>query len=207
MIIYKLYAIVSIWCSILSQQICWSNNCSYKYNMHLISPFDNPDEPVNTINPTMRIFVPCWNHHRIFLSLGMYNPLLSLPASLRKGWYLFPVGRHSWNWRIWFTGVQLKYNTGNISQSALGGVIEVTVRILDPDVMRFRHDPLVGIAIIYLGIKSQMLNRCRAVEWLTVVQQPTLKFNKYNVYEYILIISEHQSTNFMSPVLLSLCME
>jgi len=24
----------------------------------------------------------------------------------------FPGGRRSWNWRIWFGGVQLKYNTG-----------------------------------------------------------------------------------------------
>ena len=87
------------------------------------------------------------------------------------------------------------------------GGIEVTVCILDPDVMRFRHDPLVGIHIFYLAIKSQILNRCRAVKLLTVVQHPILKFNKYTMYEYILIISEHQSTNFMSPVVFNLCTE
>ena len=87
------------------------------------------------------------------------------------------------------------------------GVIEVTVRILDPDVMRFRHDPLVGIHIFYLAIKSQTLNRCRAVKWLTVVQEPIRKFKKYIVYEYILIIFEHQSTNFMSTVVFNLCTE
>ena len=37
-----------------------------------------------------------------------------------------------------------------------------------------------------------------------VVQQLILKFNKYTVYEYIVIISEHQSTHFLSPVLLNL---
>ena len=57
------------------------------------------------------------------------------------------------------------------------GVIEVTVRIVDPDVMRSRHDPLVGIHIFYLAIKSQTLNRSRVVKWLTVVQQPILEFN------------------------------
>jgi len=88
---------------------------------------------------------------------------------------------------------------------ALDGVIEVTFHILDPDVMRFRHDPLVGIGIFYLAIKSQMLNRCRAVKWLTVVQQPILKFHEYNVSEYILIRSKHQSTNLVSPVLYNLC--
>ena len=87
------------------------------------------------------------------------------------------------------------------------GVIKVTVRILDPDGTRFRHDPLVGIRIFYLAIKSQTLNRCRAVTWLTVVQQAILKFNKCTVYEYILIISEHQSTNFMSPVVFDVCTE
>ena len=87
------------------------------------------------------------------------------------------------------------------------GVIEVTVCILEPDVMRFRHDPLVGIRIFYVAIKSQTLNRCRVVKWLMVVQQPMLKFNKYTVYEYILIVSEHQSTNFMSPVVFNLCTE
>jgi len=81
---------------------------------------------------------------------------------------------------------------------ALEGVIKVTFRILDPDVMGFRHDPFVGIAIFYLALKSQMLNRCRVVKWLTVVQQPNLEFSKYTGFEYILIISEHQSTNFVS---------
>ena len=91
--------------------------------------------------------------------------------------------------------------------SALEGVIEVTLRILDPDVMRFRHDPLFRIHIFYLAIKSQTLKRCRAVKWLTVVQQPILKFNKYTVYEYFLIISKNQSTNFMSPAIFNLFTE
>jgi hypothetical protein len=70
--------------------------------------------------------------------------------------------------------------------------------------MRFRHDPLVGIGIFYLAIKSQSLNRSRVVKWLTVIQQPILEDNKYTVKEYILIISEHKSTNFMPPFLFNL---
>jgi hypothetical protein len=54
------------------------------------------------------------------------------------------------------------------------GVIEVilfTLHILDPDVMSFRYDLLVGIGIYSnLVIKSQRLNRSRVVKWLTVVQ-------------------------------------
>jgi hypothetical protein len=42
--------------------------------------------------------------------------------------------------------------------SALEGVIEITICILDPDVMGFSHDPVVGIHIFYLAIKSQTLN-------------------------------------------------
>ena len=83
------------------------------------------------------------------------------------------------------------------------GVIEVilfTLRILDPDVMSFKHDPLVGIGIFYLAIKSQTLNRSRVVKWLTVIQQPILEFDKYTVKEYILILSEHKSTNIVSAV-------
>jgi len=71
--------------------------------------------------------------------------------------------------------------------------------------MRFRHDPVVGICIFYLAMMSQTLNRCTAVKWLTVAQEPIMMCNEYSVYEYILIISEHQSTNFMSPVGLNLC--
>jgi hypothetical protein len=37
---------------------------------------------------------------------------------------------------------------------ALEGVIEITITILDPDVMKFRRDPLVGIGIFYLASKS-----------------------------------------------------
>jgi len=42
---------------------------------------------------------------------------------------------------------------------ALKGVSEVTVYILDLAAMIFRHDPLVGVVIFYLAIKSQTLNR------------------------------------------------
>jgi len=76
--------------------------------------------------------------------------------------------------------------------------------MLDPDVMSFRHDRLVGIGIFYLAIKSQTLNRSQVVKWLMVIQHPILELNKYTVYEYILIISEHDSTNFVSPVLITL---
>jgi len=37
-----------------------------------------------------------------------------------------------------------------------------------------------------------------------VIQQPILEFNKDTVHEYILIISEHESTNFVSPILVDL---
>jgi hypothetical protein len=51
----------------------------------------------------------------------------------------------------------------------LEGVIEVilfNLCILDLDVMSFRHDPLVGIGIFDLEIKSKTLNRSRVVKWL-----------------------------------------
>jgi hypothetical protein len=92
----------------------------------------------------------------------------------------------------------------------LEGVVEVilfTLRILDPDVMSFRHDPLVGIGIFYLVIKSQTLNRSRVVKWLTVGQQPILEYNTYTVNKYNLIISKHKSTNFRSPALFNLSRE
>jgi hypothetical protein len=44
------------------------------------------------------------------------------------------------------------------------GVIEVTFRIVETDVMSIRHDPWVGIGLFYLAIKSQTLNRYRAVK-------------------------------------------
>jgi len=83
-------------------------------------------------------------------------------------------------------------------------VILFTLRILDPDVMSFRHDPLVCIGILYVAIKSQMLNRSRVVKWLTVIHKPILKFNQYTVNEYIRITSEHESTNFVSAVVINL---
>jgi hypothetical protein len=89
----------------------------------------------------------------------------------------------------------------------LEGVIEVilfSLHILDPDVLSFRHNLLVGIGIFYLAIKSQTLNRSWVVKWLTVTQQAILEFNEYTVMEYILIISENEPTNFVSTVLFHL---
>jgi hypothetical protein len=60
----------------------------------------------------------------------------------------------------------------------LEGVIRVilfTLSILDPDVMRFRHDSLLGISIFYLATKSHTLNRSRLVKWFTMIQQTILK--------------------------------
>jgi len=133
--------------------------------------------------------------------------LFSLLAPLRKCRYRVSGGQALLNLEdlIRWSPAKEFYRKGK--NTALEGVIEVTFRTLDPDVMRFRHDPLVGIGIFYLPIKSQTLNRCRAVKWLMVVQQPIVKFNKYTAYEYILIISEHQSTKLVSPVLFNLCTE
>ena len=85
------------------------------------------------------------------------------------------------------------------------GIIKVilfTLHILDPDVMSFRHDPLVGIGIFYLTIKFQMLNRSWVVKWLMVILQPIQEFDKYGFKEYILIISEHECTYFVYPFLI-----
>jgi len=132
---------------------------------------------------------------------------MGLLAPLREGRYCFSGGQEILGLEDLIRWSPAGVYSRNGRNSALKGVIEVTVRIVDLDVMRFMHDPLVGIRILYLAIKSQMLNRCQAVKWLIVVQQPILKLNKYTVYEYIVIISELQSTNFMSPVVFNLCTE
>jgi len=210
MIIYKPYAIYAAWCSIPQHKMCRSNNCSNWYNMHLIHLFDHPDEPVNTIGPTMKIFELCWNHHRVFLGLRTYYPLLGLFAPLRKRQYCFAGWQVLLKWEdlIWRSPAEVLFR--KTRNSSLKGVIEVilfTLNILDPDVMSFRHDPLVGIGIFYLAIKTKTLNRSRVVKWLTLVQQPILELNKDTAKVYILIISEHKSTNFGSPVLFNLSAE
>jgi hypothetical protein len=86
-------------------------------------------------------------------------------------------------------------------------VILVTLRIPNPDVISIRHDSLVAIGKYYLAIKCHKLNRSRVVKWLTVIQQPILELNKYTVKDYSVIISEHESTNFVSTVLFNLAVE
>jgi hypothetical protein len=91
--------------------------------------------------------------------------------------------------------------------SSLEGAIEVIVstwHILDPDVTSFTPDPWAGIGIFYLAIKFQTCNRCRVANWLTVIQQPIPEFNKHTVKEYILNVSEHEFSEFMSTVLFNL---
>jgi len=106
---------------------------------------------------------------------------------------------------IQWSAAELQYRKrGN---SALDGVLEVTVHILGPDVIKSRRDHLVGIGLFYLAIKSQTLNRCRAAKWLMVVPQPNLRINDYTVYEYIRIISKHHSINFMYAVVFNVCTE
>jgi len=137
--------------------MCESNNCSQRYNMYLISLFDNSDEHVNTLSPAMQIFVPCSNHHRIYLSLTTKYPLLSLLAPVRIVRDCFTGGQAPLISEdpVWWSAdnAQCKKRK-NLD---LEGVIEVTFCILDPDVMTFRLHPLVGIGEFYIAIRFQTL--------------------------------------------------
>ena len=90
MIMYPLHTMDSIGCSIRLHLMYRSNNCSDGYNMHPISQLENPNEPVNIISPSIRIFVLYRNHHCIFLSLRMCYTLLRILAPLQKVQYRFP---------------------------------------------------------------------------------------------------------------------
>lgn len=46
---------------------------------------------------------------------------------------------------------------------ALEVLVKVNVCILDIYDIRYRNDHLVGISIVYLAIKPEMVNRCEAV--------------------------------------------
>jgi len=203
MIIYKPFIIDATWCSILLQQMWQSNYCSNGYNMCLICLFKNPDEPVKIISPTIKMCVLCWNHHHVFSSLRTYYAVLSFIPPPRNGWWFFACrqGLPKLEDLIRWSPAEVYYRRRR--NSFLEGDIEVihfTLRILDPDGRSLRHNCLVGIGIFYLAIKSQTLNRSSVVKWLMVIQQPILEFNKWNVKKYNLIISEHESTNFVSPV-------
>jgi len=112
MIINTPYPINFIWCSILSPPMCQSTNCHNRYNMHRISLFENPDEPVNTISPNIQIIELCWNHHHVLFSLGTKYHLLSFLAPPNEAIVFSLAGSCSWNWSIWFSRVRLKYNKG-----------------------------------------------------------------------------------------------
>jgi len=60
-------------------------------------------------------------------------------------------------------------------------VILFTFCILFPDVLIFWSDPMIHIAIFYLAIQYQMLNRGGAVKRLIVVYQSMLILDKYMV--------------------------
>jgi hypothetical protein len=113
----------------------------------------------------------------------MKYSLLSDLAPLRKGQYCIP------GWQVLLKLEDLiRWSPAEVQHrkrrnSAWKGVIAVslfTLAILDPDVMSFRHDPLVGIVIFYLAMKFQTVNRSRGAKWLIVIQQRILDFNKYN---------------------------
>jgi len=167
--------------------------------MHSISLFDILHETISRNSPTMWIFVLHWNHCHIFLSLRTWSPLMRFLAPDWKGRYCCssrPVLLTLQHLSVW-SPPKLQKRTWR--STALEGVIEVSLHIVDPHVMRFRRYPEVGINMHYVAITFQIFNWCWAVKWFTVVPQPILKFNKCTVYEYILIISEHQSTKLVSP--------
>jgi hypothetical protein len=158
----------------------------------------------------MEIFELFWTYHPVLMILRTLYPLLGLCAPVGKCRYFFAGWQAVLKLQDLIPRRQPDIQERNRTNSSREGVIKLipfTLRILDPDVMSFRHDPLVSIGIFYLAIKAQMLNRSRVVKWLTVTQQPILEFLTNMFNEYILIISEHKSTNFGSPVLFNLSSE
>jgi len=119
---------------------------------------------------------------------------------------IFPTDRNSTNWRIWFSAVQSKYTKGKEGTWPWKVLsrpfsIDWTQMLWDPDMIPW-------LALLYSTLQSsQTLNRCKAAKWLMVVQQPIVKIDKCTVYEYILIISEHHSTNLLPPVPFNWCTE
>jgi hypothetical protein len=91
-----------------------------------------------------------------------------------------------------------------VSYSPEIAVSKLTLHILSDTPGGFQW--LKYILLMYLAIKSQMLNKSGVVKRLMVIQQLILEFDKYPVWEYILIISEYESSNLVYPVLFSLCM-
>jgi hypothetical protein len=103
---------------------------------------------------------------------------------------------------MWWHPAIVQYR--RIGSSVLQDVNEIirfTFDMLDQAILRFRHDPLVGIGILYLAIKSQEINRSGTKKSLMVVYQLIMKFENDTGNEYILSISEHKSTNFPSTAL------
>lgn len=88
-IICKLLSISCSSWSILSHQLRRLNNCSRRYNSHYIILFDNPDEPLNAISPTLGICERFLDHLIIFRSLSMYYWMLLRLAYLQNSQYHF----------------------------------------------------------------------------------------------------------------------
>jgi len=69
------------------------------------------------MNPSTQLAQPCWSLYFVGItttySWGWWRNIHCWVCLhlLEKVDIDFPAGRHSWNWRIWFGGVQLKYNT------------------------------------------------------------------------------------------------
>jgi len=112
MTMYKPYAIDSIWWSILSHQVCRSNNCSNRYNLHHISLFGNPDEPINTISQPCRLLYFDWITTAYSWGWGHYFHWWDFLQCWEKVAIMFPAGSRSWHWSVWLGGVQLKYTEG-----------------------------------------------------------------------------------------------
>jgi len=77
-------------CYIVPHQMCLFENCSNGHNMYSIEIFDYPDKAITTIHPTMRIVVPCRNHHHLCLSMRTQYTLLNRSASFRQCQYCVP---------------------------------------------------------------------------------------------------------------------
>jgi len=112
MIIYKPYAVDSIWCSILSHQMC-PTTISLTGTICILSVC-----LTTRINPSTQSAQPCGSLYFVGITTayswtwGRNIHCWDFLHRLEKVDMVFPAGRRSWNWRIWFGGVQLKYNTG-----------------------------------------------------------------------------------------------
>ena len=83
----------------------------------------------------------------------------------------------------------------------------LTLCMLNPHSISFRHYALISISLFHLTVKLYSFNGCRRVEWWVIIGQTIVQFDSNFFHQCLKFVMQYKICNFCSPIFFNLSLK